>query len=68
MSHAVIIIKPPGGGGFAASTETGELTYEVKYTPSHDTPLAEQNQRIAKMRRLLARVEATATGAPDPGD
>jgi hypothetical protein len=40
----------------------------VTYTPSHDVPLAEQNRRTAKIRRLLARIEATAEGLADPGD
>lgn len=69
MSHKIIIInRAASGASLAAENDQDAVEYEVAYTPSHDTPLSEQNQRTAKIRRLLARIEATAAGQPDPGD
>ena len=65
MSHKIILNKSRGSGAAALGAESADvIEYSVTYEPPHDLPLAEQNERIVKIRKHLAKIEAIANGEP----
>jgi hypothetical protein len=67
ISHRIIISSlaiPPAPS--IAAEPASSIAYELIFTPSHDLPETIVNQRIAKARRVLAKLEADLT-APAAG-
>ncbi len=69
MSHFVIIngvkYKGPHGDDLVASEPEEALSYEIKYTPSHDLTEAQVGDAVAKILRLSKRMENVASGEPE---
>ena len=67
MSHRIIISsRASAPAASMAQSVASSITYELEFTPSHDLPETIVNQRIAKARRVLAKLEADLT-APAAG-
>ncbi len=60
MSHMVIIIKPPGGGGrIAEGASTAES--QVSWSPDDSLTPVQVFRRSERAERMLAEVEAMLT-------
>ena len=68
VGHKIIISSAPNPTPAPSLTAeaASSLTYELAFTPSHALPETIVNQRIAKARRVLAKLEADLT-APAAG-
>lgn len=61
MSHAVIIITPPGGGNLVAQDSP---TVRVEYQPSHTLTADQQEKQYSRIVKLTEKIVsvASATG------
>jgi hypothetical protein len=64
VSHRIIIssrASAPASSIAEHAHAASSITYELEFTPSHDLPDNVVNQRIAKARKALAKLEAELT-------
>jgi hypothetical protein len=66
MSHVVIIIKPPAGGGLVA-TESGAQS-QVSWSPDDALSPAQVFRRIERAEQKLTEIEAMLKRAPGGED
>lgn len=68
MSHYIIVngvrkLGPhPNLVATDAADEQPEIRHDVLYRPQHGLSLDEQNKRMAKIRKLISRIEDVAAG------
>ncbi len=66
MSHYIIIngvkYKGPHGDDLVASEPSEVLSYEVKYTPSHDMTPDQVGDVVTKILKLTKKIEDAAAG------
>lgn len=68
MSHYVIINGHKVRGPHLTATTEGDeaLSYDIKYTPSHDMSPDQVGDVVTKILRLTKKMEDAATGENDP--
>lgn len=69
MSHYIIIngrkVRVPHTELVASETEEEAVSYEVKYTPSHDMTPEQTGEVVTKLLKLAKKMENVAAGEPE---